>query len=389
MSSVLPRQEVDRAHLSTPATINTHENLVRVASFPPNVKQNPYQRLLYDGLRSFGFELVADNRLKAGWLLRRRGDVRILHFHWIQGYYTFASPRIPDRARLLLSGIRVGLFQGRLRAARLLGYRIVWTIHQVRPHESTSPRLDRLGSRALARASHLLLAHDHATARQAEVDLQLRPGEVHVVPHGSYVGVYPAGRDARSVRDALGVDQRSVLFLSFGHIRGYKDIGLLLDAFAATAKSLPDAALVIAGLPMDDGSVEAVRAAAAADARIHPLLEFVPDDRVAEVFGAADVAVLPRGDGGTSGALILALSLELPVIAASTPSYAELVGEDGAGWLFQGGDAESLACALEAAAAEGRDGLRASGAVAFGRAESLRWDHSCASIAERLRKLPA
>ena len=53
-------------------------------------------------------------------------------------------------------------------------------------------------------------------------------------------------------------------------------------------------------------------AAAAADERIKPLLEFIPDERVSELFAASDAAVCPRQDGGTSGALILALSMGVP-----------------------------------------------------------------------------
>jgi glycosyltransferase involved in cell wall biosynthesis len=94
-----------------------------------------------------------------------------------------------------------------------------------------------------------------------------------------------------------------------------------------------------------------VRAAAARDERITALLKFVPDGRVAELHGACDAAVLTRTDGGTSGALVLALSLGLPVVAFRAPAYAALVG-DTAGWLVEAQDADALAEALAAGAAD-------------------------------------
>src|SRR5205823_6689156 len=109
-----------------------------------------------------------------------------------------------------------------------------------------------------------------------------------------------------------------------------------LDAFGAA--ELPDAALVVAGMPLDTASTKLLNDAAAAEPRIRLVLRFVPDEAVAELFAAADAAVLARGDGGTSGALILAISLGLPAVAAATPTYRELLNEGSAGWFFAPGD---------------------------------------------------
>ena len=355
-----------------------------IASFPPAIRQNPYQRLLYDSLVEEGFAVERGNRLKLGWLVRRRGHVQFLHFHWLQGYYSWGDGR--GALALTLSWLRLALFAARLMVARVLGYRIVWTIHQVYPHELTNRWLDGFAARLMARTSHVLIAHDQATASRAESELGLPSGSVEIVRHGSYIGVYPSGRPRDVVRQELGVSDRAFVFLSFGHVRAYKDVDLLLEAFAATRQASPDAALVVAGAPLDGDAAEMVEAAAEDDARIHPLLEFIPDDRVHELFAAADVAVLARGDGGTSGALILALSLGLPVIAARTPTYRELVGANGAGAFFPVGDARALATELEGAVAEGHTAAWARRATALARARALRWDETSAATAALFRE---
>ena len=349
-----------------------------VAAFPL-IEENPYQHLLYSALASFGLEVIPDAHFKIRELWRARGRIDVLHFHWPQNYYRWW--RRPARHATFLSWVKLGLFAVRLMFGRALGYRIAWTIHEVYPHERAPGRVDRLGSALLARFSHVLIAHDRGTARHAAEQLGCRLERITIVPHGSYIGVYPEGRSRAAVRSELGLAAGTFVFLSFGHLRAYKEIERLLAAFSGAA--LPDAALVVAGLPLDGRSSAAVRDAAEADPRIIPLLEFVPDERVAELFGAADAAVLPRSDGGTSGALILALSLGLPVVAARVDDYAELTGGEGAGWLFEPGEPDSLRDTLERAATD-REAAQEKGRGALAQAEVLRWPEIAARTASLL-----
>jgi beta-1,4-mannosyltransferase len=352
-----------------------------VASFPPAIRENPYQRLLYEHLETHGFEPALRPRFKLGWLWRHRGGrVGILHFHWPQAYYRHEKG--PTRLRLPLSWLRLGLFVQRLLTARLLGYRLLWTVHQLYPHETRSQRLDRAAAAALARASHSLIVHDRFTYDRVLDALPSVARKLAVVPHGSYVGVYPGGRSREEVRRELGITASAVAFLCFGHLRGYKNLDLLLDAFRRVAAT--DAVLVVAGLPLDEGAEHLVRGAAATDGRVRPLLRFVPDSQVAELFGACDVGVFPRGDGGTSGALILALSLGLPVVAAEQPGYLELTGHGLAGWHFEPGNGASLEVALQDCARDQRareDKARA----ALAAARALRWEDTAAKTAALMR----
>jgi beta-1,4-mannosyltransferase len=350
-----------------------------IASFPPFLEANPYRRLLYRELEERGFPLVPTPRLRLRWLWTERRNVRFLHFHWPEGYWRHDRGR--EHLRLPLSYVRLGLFGSRLLAARALGYRIVWTIHQVYPHERGDRRLDRRGARLLARLSHHLIAHDEATADAARAELGLRSRSIEIVPHASYAGVYPAGRSRRSVRRELGLDGDELVFLAFGTLRAYKQLDLLLEAFRGS--SLPGAALVVAGEVSDPEEGEWVLAAAAADPRVRPLLGRVEDDRVAELHAASDVAVLPRSDGGTSGALVLALSLGVPVVAARTQVAEEQTSAGRAGWLFEPGDAGSLRAALEEAAAADPATRAAKGAIGLGSAQRLSWP----AIADRMAAL--
>jgi beta-1,4-mannosyltransferase len=344
-----------------------------IASYPGVLKTNPYQRLLYEALGAHGYHVIDRARFELGWLWRERRRVGVLHFHWPQAYWR--HERGPAWLRLPLSYAKVGLVAARLATARALGYRIVWTIHQVYPHEFAHRRLERAGAMTLATLSHVLIAHDSSTRDDALRKLGRVARKTAIVPHGSYLGVYPQGRPRAIVRRELGIAPGELAFLCFGSLRGYKDISFLLSAFSTAA--LP-ASLVVAGPVGDNGVAQDLRDAAATDRRVKPVLGFIPDERVGEHYGAADVAVVARNDGGTSGAVILALSMGVRVVAPRRPAYAELLDGERAGWLYEPGDADSLRAALERAAVDDR---RAKGEAARARAEELRWPEIAARTA--------
>lgn len=342
-----------------PPRLATAASFLRIASFPPVIPENPYQRLLYEALEAEGCSLVTENKLKLDWLWRERGRVGLLHFHWPQCYYRYEG----GGGRAILSWFRLGMFAARLGAARLLRYRIAWTIHQPIPHETRSLQLERWAGRILAHASSILIAHDETTATRAYAELGIARDRVNLVPHGSFGGAYRRGRLRDEVRAELGIAASEFVCLCFGHIRAYKHFELVLEAFGEA--DLPSAGLVVAGLPLDRAATAAIRSAAATDDRIRAMLEFVPDERVTELHDAADVAVIARSDGGTSGAIILALSLGLPVVAPDVPTYVTLTRGGELGWHFIPGNAASLASCLEAAARAGDEWrLRAAAAAA-------------------------
>src|SRR5437899_1319038 len=97
---------------------------------------NPYLDLFYGALEGLGFEVVRDGRLRLGWLWRSRRTVRFIHFHWRPDNFYAGDDGDPGSAAILhymRSRTRVIAFAGNLMAARLLGYRIVWTVHEVYP----------------------------------------------------------------------------------------------------------------------------------------------------------------------------------------------------------------------------------------------------------------
>jgi beta-1,4-mannosyltransferase len=308
---------------------------------------NPYQRLLAEALARRGASARAANRLSLREVLRARRGADVVHLHWLEFVIRSTDP---GRWAGLLSVIRAGHMLLVLLVARGRRLRVVWTVHNLQPHEARRRRLDRLVGKLVARFADTVLAHSRHCADQ----LALRLGRtVEVAYHGNYIGCYPAPRrDRRECRLALGIPADAHVFLAFGLIRPYKRIPDLIAEFVSLADRRTR--LLIAGRPLDDGVRREVEAAAAGDERVILRLDRIADAEVAELHLAADLAVFAYRDVFSSGALMLALSQGLPVIAAADSTAVELGGRPAIQAYPPGGLGRALAAGfpLEAGAGE-------------------------------------
>jgi beta-1,4-mannosyltransferase len=308
---------------------------------------NPYQRLLAEALARRGASARAASRLSLREVLRARSGADVVHLHWLEFVIRSTDP---GRWAGLLSVVRAGHLLLALLVARARRIRVVWTVHNLQPHEARRRWLDRLVGKLVGRCADTVLAHSRHCADQ----LAARLGRtVEVAYHGNYVGGYPPPRrDRRECRLALGIPADAHVFLAFGLIRPYKRIPDLIAEFVSLAD--PRLRLLVAGRPLDGGVRREVEAAAAGDERVILRLDRIADAEVAELHLAADMAVFAYRDVFSSGALMLALSQGLPVIAAENSTAVELGGPPAIQAYPPGGLGGALAASspLEAGAGE-------------------------------------
>lgn len=281
--------------------------------------RNPYNWLLYTHLRALDVDVEE-------YSLRRllTGGYDVWHLHWPEA-------SLNERRTLrALAGVLELLVL--MRIARHRGAKVVWTIHNLSPHENYHPRLARWFARAFVRQidGYISLTRAGQTmARQKYPELGRVPG--FVVPHGHYRGVYADPLDRATARTRLGLDPHAVVLAFVGQLRAYKGVDALCRAF----RTLPneDARLVIAGGGPDE-VVAAIREAAADDPRIalHPA--FIQDADLHLYLRAADLVVLPFVDIMNSGSALLALSFDVPILVPSAPTLRELQDAVGSEWVF-------------------------------------------------------
>lgn len=281
--------------------------------------QNPYTRLLYEQIDGDEFEIREFTR---DGFLRDRPD--IWHLHWPEFHVV--------RRSAAASLWRLAAFAALLALARLRGTKTVWTAHNLKPHEAGHPLVQRcLRAMLFRNLSAFVSLTDCAREELVRAYPALRRVQSAVVPHGHYRGSYPDQVSRGAARAVLGIPGDARVCCFFGQIRGYKNVPHLVRTFLAA--DAPGSALVVAGACADADLRAELERAGARDPRVSIAAEFIRTDRVQVYLRAADLVVLPYTEVLNSGAAILALSFDRPVLAPARGSFAELAALFGPYWI--------------------------------------------------------
>ena len=247
---------------------------------------NPYQGLLYGAMSTDDVRVASIKALpRTGPLpfllgtayFRGRG-YRLLHLHW-------PNFNIPWPKRFSL---RLSLWStfAALAWARALGYCLIWTVHDLLPHEPTTSD-DRAVARQLASSSAAVIVHSTAMLDRVK---ELGASNVVIIPHGSYVGAYPStDLSPEQARATVGVGASCFVFLFFGLLRPYKGVPTLVRCFLE--HFAPEDRLVVAGLCLDPSILASIPNHDGGGVIFHN--ERIPDSRVSTYYRAAHVACLP------------------------------------------------------------------------------------------------
>jgi glycosyltransferase involved in cell wall biosynthesis len=289
-------------------------------------------RPILDGMNPFSFSSASKEILASG--------ASLLVVPWWTAYF---APHV-----LLL-------FAGISRAAP--GVTKLLLCHNVFDHER-NPLKSALTRAVLRRADRFVVQN----ARSAGEILSERPdARVDVIPHPSEPrAVIP---DRAAARARLGVPADVPLFLFSGFLRPYKGWDVLLEAFAAARRGVPEAQLVLAGEAW--GAARDVPARAPAGVRLE--LRYLSEDERALWFAACDAVVCPYRHATGSGIAADALAFSRPVIGSAVDGLAGIVEEGRSGLLVPPGDAGALAAAMVRFVREGL-GPRLSAGAAHRRA---------------------
>jgi glycosyltransferase involved in cell wall biosynthesis len=345
---------------------------MKIMVFPHD--SNPYQRLLYGEMQPLGVRVRYIGMLTASRTLNllllpletaagRAAGARLVHLHWV---FTFTFPgyrRLPFVRRAAYIWFCLWL-----RTCRALGVRLVWTAHNVLPHQSVFAD-DVAARRYLVRASDLVLAHSQsALAELAALGATARRSAV--IQHGPISPAPPVA----SLR-IPGTDGKPYRFLFLGSVQEYKGVDDLLAAFLAMPEDVV-AHLTVRGQCNDPALRSRLRALARRNTRVVLQLERIADEEITFVLAAADIVVLPFRRITTSGSAILALSCGRPLLIPDLAALADL--PDAAVFRYRGGVPDLTAAVMRLAAVTS-DTLAAMSAAAISYTATITWRQ----IAER------
>lgn len=326
---------------------------MRILAWPAfkNRKHNPYNYLLYSALQKLGCHVEDLDRWRCWWK-----TYDILHIHW---------PEQPLNRWSIVSYLKIEALFSLIRLHKARGAKVVWTVHNLEPHEKPSDSVLKWYYREFLR-------HVDAAIYLSEMSLHLARSKYpilskipsSVIPHGHYWGVYPDHVDKNQARNYLGLSASDIVLVFLGQIRPYKGVEALIDSF----RFLPGSRvrLLIAGKPLNDSYLKHLLSLAHGDDRIRFFPRFVPDEELQYYLRAADLMILPYTEILNSGSALLGLSFDLPVLVPSMGSMRELQSLLGNQWvrLFDPPlSVEAIQNALEQGKPAGRPAL-----------ERLDWD---------------
>lgn len=303
---------------------------IRILAWPFRASRqyNSYCVSLGEALEREGIEVVDFSPVRC---LLQRWDV--IHIHWPE---RFLNER--GRAKAYFSiVVSLLLYQW----ARLRGAKLVWTAHNLSAHEGWHPKLERFfwGSFTPMVDGWFSLS-ETAAAAVAMNHPKLMDTPFWVTPHGHYRGVFPNTMSREQARARLKIPDSTFVYLFLGQIRHYKNVPKLIESFNKMAD--PNSHLLVAGYARDPFLAEKINTLSQASERVDCRIRFLDEDEFQLFFNAADLSVFPYLDILNSGAAILALSFDQPILISNKGSMEELAELVGPDWAIVGrGDVDA------------------------------------------------
>ena len=293
--------------------------MIRVYFFPCDGHFNPYISNIMNGLERNGAIIV--NRGKEtrrqkilSSLSAMAHRTEIYHLNWIENKSSCDTMKDRVICRAVLYWLAL---------VKLSGGKLVWTMHNRESHHLSGSRdFHHWFIRSLISRMDMILVHAEETRSLLTDEYGYPADRILCVPHGSYI---QSGRKTPESE----IHERFTL-LSFGMIYEYKNIPLLIRAFAELR--LENAQLLICGKidEKEAGLRDAVETAVRGVPNVLLRDAFVPEDKIEELFSAADIAVLPYKKQSmiNSGTAVLALSEGKPILSSAFGAVRDMADRD-------------------------------------------------------------
>jgi beta-1,4-mannosyltransferase len=308
---------------------------VRIACSPKST-EHPYLQSLYAALRGHGIVVSVDGIAFEDVTLKKlRHEFDVLHLHWPEHMWGAGSQSRWRRLRGVVGFLRF------VTTARRLGICVVWSVHNLEPHEG-GDWIDRLGYHALARCSSIVVCHDEHTRSQMinRFNMSARGPLLMRIGHAGL----PMPHDRACVRHRWNVRPNERLLLSFGMLRPYKGLDLAIEALKQLSS---DYRLLIAGMPLSETYLDELNKLCPGE-RVTIAPGTLTDQELADLLSACDCVLFPYRKITGSAALITALSSGKGVVASDLPYFREALSfAPEAGELCRVEDPTDLARAIE------------------------------------------
>jgi glycosyltransferase involved in cell wall biosynthesis len=281
-------------------------------------------------------------------------DIRIIHLHWPAPH-----KRNSNAISYLISNIR---FIQILLLSKILGFKIIWTVHNILPHISRT--LDKIFRFITYHICDCIVVQSLET-KKVIINMFGNHKHIKYIPHGNYIGIYK-GRKSKELKKRFKIKKTDFVFLFFGSVEKYKGLPELIDAF--NNLNISETKLFIVGKVYDSELKKMF--SEIKNKNIVLVSKFISDDEIKSYFDLCDVVVLPFRRITTSGSLVLSMSLGKLIIVPDFPVLKEYAGD--CVLYFKAGNIGKLKETMIEAKKMGRKKCFQLGGCAIKRA--LKWD---------------
>jgi glycosyltransferase involved in cell wall biosynthesis len=258
-----------------------------------------------------------------------------------------------------------------------LGHRFYPKAHAVRQRLY----LELSARRHVSRADHIVV--DSESTRRDLIQLySASPARISVAYLGVDETMRPVGHSGQAeVARRLGLADNEHYFLHVGTLQPRKNLRRLLSAFASVAADLPRHHLVLAGRTGwggDDLGEAAVRLGIGGRVR---RIGYIDRAQLPALYSGSQATVMPSLYEGFGLPVLEAMACGAPVVASSSSSLPEIVGD--AGLVVDPFDVDGWAAAMRRVASDAglRDSLSESG---LRRSSEFTWARCADAILEAL-----
>ncbi|WP_179234038.1 glycosyltransferase family 4 protein [Halorubrum halodurans] len=330
--------------------------------FMPRSEENPYQSSLVESLRDSGHNVWIEGGYPISFVkgILENGIPDIIHIHWLSTYLIGNS--------MVTTILKSTVFGLCAIIARVLGIKLVWTVHNLAEHEQRNPMWEEfIKSVYSSYIFNRIIVHCSSAVNLVQEKFGCEESKVDVIPHANYINLYPDTVSEKQARTELEIDRDKTVFLHFGKIREYKRVTWLIRNFSGVSDE--DALFLIAGSPETEEIEEEVLARENNCNRIITDLRFIPEDEIQYYLRAADAMVLGFNKVLTSGSAVLAMSFGVPIVSPRLGCLPDIISERG-GFLYENDNPDKLVEAIECAL---ESDLKSAGDANFQRAKRFSW----------------
>jgi len=228
---------------------------------------------------------------------------------------------------------------------RFFNVKLVHTAHDILPHETK--KIDYVLNYFLYRASRKIIVHSSYIKNKLISIFNINQEKIEIIPHGNF-DIYQSNsplsnEEAKKELNLLPADK---VLLYFGFIKEYKGLDVLLDSYSLVHQKNPEIKFIIAGAIASKSLAQLYEDKINTfqkDGSLITNFNFIPSDKVATYFAAADFVVLPYKHIYHSGIVHLAYSFEIPIIATNVGDFSETIEVGKSGYLVERNDPNALA----------------------------------------------